>query len=79
MQIIYILKNTKIQYYPISDNNDIFFIIKNGNIYEQYQVYNNGVYKQIGEVKLQNISIERKYKNGILCKGKKDYYFLTHD
>ena len=79
MQIIYILKNTKIQYYPISDNNDIFFIIKNGNIYEQYQVYNNGVYKQIGEVKLQNISIERKYKNGIFYKGKKDYYFLTHD
>ena len=79
MQIIYILKNTKIQYYPISDYNDIFFIIKNGNIYEQYQVYNNGVYKQIGEVKLQNISIERKYKNGIFYKGKKDYYFLTHD
>ena len=79
MQIIYILKNKKIQYYPISDNNDIFFIIKNDNIYEQYQVYHNGVYKQIGEVKLQNISIERKYKNGILCKGKKDYYFLTHD
>ena len=79
MQIIYILKNIKIQYYPISDNNDIFFIIKNGNIYEQYQVYNNGVYKQIGEVKLQNISIERKYKNGIFYKGKKDYYFLTHD
>lgn len=79
MQIIYILKNNKIKYYPISDNNDIFFIIKNDNIYEQYQVYHNGVYKQIGEVKLQNVCIERKYKNGILCKGKKDYYFLTHE
>jgi len=79
MQIIYILKNKEIKYYPISDNNDIFFIIKNDNIYEQYQVYQNGVYKQIGEVKLKNICIERKYKNRILCKGKKDYYFLTHD
>ena len=79
MQIISIFKNMEIQFYPISDKNDIFFIIKNSNIYEQYQINNNGLFKKIGEVKLQNLWIERKYKNGILYKGNKSYYLLKHE
>jgi hypothetical protein len=77
MQIIYIFKNKEIQFYNISDKKDIFFIRSN-NLYEQYQINNNGFYKKIGEVRLQNLSIERKYKNGIIYKGNKAYYLFTH-
>ena len=79
MQIIYIFKNMEIKIYQISDKKDIFFIIKNDNLYEQYQIKKNGAFKKIGEVKLQNLCIERKYKNGILYKEKEVYYLLTHE
>jgi hypothetical protein len=79
MQIICVFKNMEIQFYQISDKKDIFFIIKNNNLYEQYQIYNNGAFKKIGEIRLQNLCIERKYKNGILYKGNKVYYLLTHE
>ena len=79
MEIISIFKDIKIKFYNISDKNDIFFIIKNNNLYEQYQLYNNGGFKKIGEAKLQNLCIEKKYKNGILYSGNKVYYLLTHE
>ena len=77
MQIIYIFENKEIKFYNISDQEDIFFIRSN-NLYEQYQINNNGFFNKIGEVRLQNLWIERKYKNGILYKGNKSYYLLTH-
>ena len=79
MEIIYIFKDITIKFYNISDKNDIFFMVKNDNLYEQYQLYNNGAFKKIGEVKLQNLCIEKKYKNGILYSGNKVYYLLTHE
>ena len=80
MEIIYIFENTTIKFYNISEEKDTFFIIKNDNLYEQYQIDNNGSYKKIGEAKFQNLSIERKYKNGILYSFRnKDYYLLTHE
>ena len=77
MQIIYIFEKKEIKFYNISDKEDIFFIRSN-NLYEQYQINNNGFFNKIGEVRLQNLWIERKYKNGILYKGNKSYYLLTH-
>ena len=77
MQIIYIFENKEIKFYNISDKEDIFFIRSN-NLYEQYQINNNGFFNKIGEVRLQNLWIERKYKNGILYKGNQAYYLLTH-
>ena len=79
MEIISIFKDITIKFYNISDKNDIFFMVKNDNLYEQYQLYNNGAFKKIGEVKLQNLCIEKKYKNGILYSGNKVYYLLTHE
>ena len=82
MEIIYIFKNTIIKFYNISEKKDTFFIIKNEDLYEQYQIGNNGSFKKIGEARFQNryIEIERKYKNGILYSYRnKDYYLLTHE
>ena len=47
MEIIYIFKDITIKFYNISDKNDIFFMVKNDNLYEQYQLYNNGAFKKI--------------------------------
>jgi hypothetical protein len=80
MEIIYIFKNMTIKFYDISEEKDTFFIIKDDDLYEQYQIDNNGFYKKIGEARIQNFSIERKYKNGILYSYRdKDYYLLTHE
>jgi hypothetical protein len=79
MEIISIFKDITIKFYNISDKNDIFFMVKNDNLYEQYQLYNNGAFKKIGEVRLQNLCIEKKYKNGILYSGNKVYYLLTQE
>ena len=80
MEIIHIFKNMTIKFYNISEEKDTFFIIKNDDLYEQYQIDNNGCYKKIGEARFQNFSIERKYKNGILYSYRdKDYYLLTHE
>ena len=79
MQIIHILKNMRIQFYNISDKEDIFFIVNDSNLYEQYQIYNNGAFKKIGEARVQKFCFKRKYKNGIVCEGNGDYYLLTHE